>query len=140
MSENNQGNKPNLFCYFGGGVIIFLNYFRHNLFGYRTPRTFSSDFGVIYGWLKHYSRYAGESVKDKVILELGPGSDLGIGLIFLAMGAKKYIALDFTPLLEQTAPIFYSRLLDKIKAEFPNTDISNLQEELSKCLSIRVIA
>lgn len=134
----------NFFYHFVGGIFIFLNYFRHNTFGYRTPRTFSSndidraidyDFKVVHGWLKSLSKYTQGSVRDKVIFELGPGPDLGIGLILLAMGAKKYIAMDVHPLLEQTSPIFYSRLLDTIKIEFPESDINSLQQELSKCLS-----
>lgn len=114
------------------------------MLGYRTPRTFSSkdidrvidyDFKVVHEWLNYLSKYTRESVKNKVIFELGPGPDLGIGLILLAMGAKKYIALDVHPLLEQTPTIFYSKLLDKIKVEFPDADINNLRDELSKCLS-----
>lgn len=144
MSKNNPRTMFNLFYHFVGGIFVFLNYFRHNMLGYRTPRTFSSkdtdrvldyDFGVVSNWLEYYSKYTQESIKDKVIFELGPGPDLGIGLILLAMGAKKYIALDVHPLLEQTKPVFYSKLLDKIKVEFPEVNINSLQEELSKCLA-----
>ena len=116
------------------------------MLGYRTPRTFSSkniervldyDFKVVYEWLKYFSEYTEDSVRHKVILELGPGPDLGIGLILLAMGAKKYIAMDVHPLINQTPTAFYSRLFDKIKIEFPSprVDISELQDELSKCLA-----
>jgi len=134
----------NLFYHFVGGVFIIMNYFRHKIFGYRTPRTFSSndidrvidyDFKVVCEWLKYLSKNTQDSVRGKVIFELGPGPDLGIGLILLAMGAKKYIALDVHPLLEQTPNIFYSKLLDKIKMEFPDADINNLRDELSNCLS-----
>lgn len=144
MSNSNQNSMVNLFYHFAGGVFIFFNYFRHKIFGYRTPRTFSSkdinrvidyDFNVVHEWLKYFYKNTQDSIRDKVIFELGPGPDLGIGLILLAMGAKKYIALDVHPLLSQTSAVFYSRLLNKIKMEFPETDINNLMEELSKCLS-----
>ncbi|MFH1642937.1 MAG: methyltransferase domain-containing protein [Nanoarchaeota archaeon] len=144
MSKNNSKTIFNLFYHSVGGVLIFMNYFRHNLFGYRTPRTFSSedidrvldyDFGVVRGWLKYYVKFFSESVKDKVIFELGPGPDLGIGLILLAMGAKKYIAIDVHSLLNQTPAIFYSKLFKRIEAEFPSVDIKSLQSELTKCLS-----
>ncbi len=134
----------NLFYHFAGAILIFLNYFRNSIFGYDNPRGYSSkdidriidyDFEVLNKWLEILSRYAKEPIRDKAILELGPGPDLGIGLILLAMGAKKYIALDAHPLIKQTRGIFYSMLLEKIKVKFPETDIKSLQEELLKCLS-----
>jgi hypothetical protein len=93
------------------------------MFGYRTPRPFSItqinqaidyDFGVVEKWTRYLHDYLKKTdfLKNKVVLELGPGPDLGIGLIFLAEGVRKYIGLDINRLAYSTPQEFYKRLLN----------------------------
>jgi SAM-dependent methyltransferase len=108
-----------------GGIILTLNKFRHSIQGYTTPRTFSIDdiykavnydYSVIALWNHFLKEYCGAdySVSGKRILELGPGADLGIGLILLAMGAKKYNSLDINNLVDTVPDQFYTSLFDII--------------------------
>lgn len=130
--------------YFYIGVLfIILNYVRHRLFGYKTPRDFSIheieraieyDFNVVQSWLTALLGYSQSDnfLRDKVVLELGPGPDLGIGLILLAMGAKKYIAFDVN-CLAKNAPInFYDKLLDVLSERIPGIKRTYLKEQLEK--------
>lgn len=134
----------NIQYYFIGTVLIILNYIRHSLFGYKTPRTFSIneidrsvdyDFKVVDEWLEYLCSYSRKlsPLENKVIMELGPGPDLGIGLILLALGVKKYIALDVNELAKSVPSAFYDKLFERLKDRFPDCDIGYLKEQLSKC-------
>ena len=136
--------NQNIKYYFIGGILIILIYIRNLLFGYRTPRTFSIekydqavdyDFKVVDNWIAHLNYYSKEfgSLKDKVVLELGVGQDLGTGLILLAMGVKKYIALDVNELNKSTPMKFYEVFFNKLKEKYPDCDINYLKEQLDKC-------
>lgn len=130
--------------YFIGGICVILNYIRHKLFGYRTPRTFSIDqidraidydFKVVENWGSFLNDYAKETglLKGKKVLELGVGPDLGTGFILLAKGVKKYTALDVHE-LAKTAPInFYKKLFNRLKEMHPDCDVEYLKEQLNKC-------
>lgn len=132
------------FHFLGGGILI-LSYIKNILFGYKTPRTFSVyqinrsvdyDFRVAEQWIKYLSAYLKQEdfLKNKVVLELGPGPDLGIGLILLAAGAKKYIALDVNKLATSTPLEIYNKLFERIKKnKYPNCNIDYLEEQLDKC-------
>ena len=132
--------------HFTGLLFIMLNYIRHKLTGYNTPRTFSIeqidqainyDFKVAETWLQYLDHYTDQQdfFKDKVILELGPGADLGISLILLAMGVKKYIEFDVNQLDRSTPAEFYEKLLNILKNKYPNIDIPYLKEQLDGCRS-----
>lgn len=134
----------NIQYYFIGAVLIILNYVRHSLFGYKTPRTFlineidrsiNYDFKVVDEWNEYLCSYSREisPLKNKVILELGPGPDLGIGLILLALGVKKYIALDVNELAKSVPFEFYGKLFERLKDRYPDCDIEYLKEQLGKC-------
>lgn len=137
-------NSKNWLYYFIGSIILPLNYTRHSLFGYRTPRDFSInqisrsldyDFSITESLDSCISGYTQQScfLKDKVVLELGPGPDLGIGLILLADGIKKYIAFDINRLITARPLEFYKGLFRRIKDRYPTCDIDFLKEELKKC-------
>lgn len=109
-----------------GGVILFLNKLRHAVQGYATPRPFAGsdidraiayDVSVVSGWLRHLEAYAPEHARlcGKTILELGPGPDLGTGLILLSQGARSYWALDAHNLLPAVTGAFYERLFQEIE-------------------------
>lgn len=129
-----------------GALLIILNYFRHRLLGYRTPRAFpisrisqavEYDFNVVQVWMNALAGYTQNSnfLKGKVVLELGPGADLGIGLILLAMGVSKYIAFDVNPLARNTPSEFYDQLLSSLPVKFPGVQESYLREQLEKAHS-----
>lgn len=136
----------NLFCWLSGGAILALNKIRHAVQGYTSPRTFhiseieravQYDFSVIALWNFFLNKYCGAdfSVKDKTILELGPGADLGIGLILLSLGANKYNSLDINNLVETVPDEIYEKLFEILRqqniAEYSTDELSK-QLELTK--------
>lgn len=121
--------KVNNFChYYAGIMFLFFAKLKNMIQGYATPRPFlitqfkkavEYDVHVVDNWLKFLRAYAGEkaSLKDKVILELGPGADLGVGLITLLKGAKKYHSLDINNLVKSVPKQFYDELFTYIKKD-----------------------
>jgi SAM-dependent methyltransferase len=117
------------FLYALGLALSFMNKIRHSLAGYKTPRPFSIaeidrsiDYclDVVNNWekvLKYYTKDE-RPFYDKHVLEIGPGADLGTGLILLSLGAKSYCAFDKNELVSRTPKEFYNRLFEKIRC-FP---------------------
>ncbi|MFH1957598.1 MAG: methyltransferase domain-containing protein [bacterium] len=102
------------------------NKYRHFLMGYTSPRTFSSKqversvlhvFDYVEKWRRYLREYSESKLvfENKDILELGPGPDLGTGVILLAFGARSYTAFDKFRLIRQTPLLFYKILLEKLK-------------------------
>jgi SAM-dependent methyltransferase len=100
---------------------------KHVLRGYSSPKPFplaetersiAYDLKVVDEWLLHLARYTGGSltVSGKNVLELGPGSDLGVGLYLLAKGAAAYHACDVHDLTRAAPDSFYSALIERIVA------------------------
>ncbi|MCX6740185.1 MAG: methyltransferase domain-containing protein [Candidatus Parcubacteria bacterium] len=127
----------NSWHYFFGLIFLCLNKIRHALLGYKTPRTFSFadipqavayDKQVVYKWKEYLRDYTNDQFTwaNKNILELGPGADLGNGLILLSEGAAKYNALDVHNLVKNTPPEFYSYLLSHL----PSGDKGILKRQL----------
>ena len=126
-----------------GGIFMLLNKLRHDFQGYVTPRTFSIDdvnkaieydFSVVNSWRYYLNSYVGESVslEERTVMELGPGADLGIGTILVALGVRKYCALDVHNLVENVEDKFYEALLERIeKNKISNISIDVLREQLS---------
>jgi hypothetical protein len=126
-----------------GAVILILNKIRHELQGYRTPRTFSIekyekgtnyDIEVVNGWVNCLQEYCDGNflIGNKCVLELGPGADLGVGLYLLFSGASKYNALDVNNLVGQCPTQFYDFFFKKLILLEPNaeTKIKNLRAQL----------
>ena len=116
-------NKTN---YFIGLVFLVLNKIRNDFQGYSSTRGFSSslfeqavahDLRVVGRWHDYLKKYdaTDEPFKGKKILELGPGSDLGVGLFLLAEDAETYSAMDIHNLIEATPPEIYEHLFDRLK-------------------------
>jgi len=121
-----------------GGALVIMNYFRHLLAGYKTPRTFSIkeiektlnyDLKIVDRWNNYLSNYSGDEriFKDKVILELGVGPDLGTGVILLAKGARKYFALDVNNLAESAPDEFYDNLINRLSRHY---DVKTIKEQI----------
>jgi SAM-dependent methyltransferase len=134
----------NNFKYYSIGLLfLFLNKIRHSIQGYITPRPFSIrefqkairyDFHVVERWMQHLNSYLGGnnfSLKGKRVLELGPGADLGIGLILLMKGVEKYNAMDVNELVKTVPNQFYEELFNIIAAiEDKEVDLNFLRSQL----------
>lgn len=131
----------NTLYYLVGLIFMMLNKVRHEIEGYKTPRPFSVkqyhrcieyDFSVVDTWLNEMKNLASPSfsLEGKNILELGPGAELGVGLILLAKGAGKYNALDVNFLVKKVPAEFYDNLFQEIKKRIPSADIHDLKFQL----------
>jgi SAM-dependent methyltransferase len=130
--------------YFGTGVgFLALAKARNVLKGYTSPKPFevseverciSYDARVVHEWLEELARYTGDRqfLLRKNVLELGPGSDLGVGMMLLARGAKQYNACDVNNLVSRTPRSFYDELLKRLEAEGSAIDTRLLAAELEK--------
>jgi SAM-dependent methyltransferase len=134
----------NRFNYFAGIIIMALNKVRHDILGYTSSRGFKFedidrvvqyDLRVVRRWMDYLESYekGASNFFKKNILELGPGSDLGVGLIALAEGAKSYNALDVHNLIMDTPKAFYDALLEHLQQDpYLKTDVAYLRRELEK--------
>ena len=133
--------------YYLGGLILFLNKIRHGIQGYTQPRPFPNsqirraiayDFEVVRLWTQHLVEYISPAatLEGKTILELGPGADLGTGILTLVCGAKKYNAIDVHNLIEATPQQFYQELLNHIEDNVKDAkvDVDYLRRQLELTL------
>ncbi len=108
-----------------GAAILLLNKFRHDIRGYRTPRAFpvtaidraiEYDEAVVRRWTSALEGYLGgpAPLEGKVVLELGPGADLGVGLILLSRGVARYHAVDIHDLASRAPWDLYETLLGRL--------------------------
>ena len=74
-------------------------------------------------------------LRGKNVLELGPGSDLGIGLLLLAKGAARYNACDVNNLARSAPDAFYQALFRTLKAIDADADIQRLAGSLHSLVS-----
>lgn len=111
----------NAFYWWFGAAVLPLNKLRHAMQGYTTPRTFhvsdyrraaEYDIAVVRSWRHYLDSYLGKpaSLAGRTVLELGPGADLGIGLILTMLGARKYNALDVHDLVATVPMDLYEEL------------------------------
>jgi hypothetical protein len=115
--------------YFAAGIaFLSLAKIKHAINGYNTPKPISMsrmsdcveyDLNVVNDWRHYGMRYVGEkfSFRDKNILELGPGSDIGTGISLLYQGARQYNACDVHALEASVSPAFYDMLLEAIASK-----------------------
>ncbi|MDH5570635.1 MAG: class I SAM-dependent methyltransferase [Gammaproteobacteria bacterium] len=133
----------NMLYWLAGALILPINKIRHVMEGYTTPRTFGMseydravdyDFSVVKSWQLYLDYYLGKttSLEGRSILELGPGADLGIGLILTAKGAKRYNSLDVNNLVKSVPNEFYDTLFDRISTtiDTPSMPIEELKSQL----------
>jgi len=107
----------------GAGLAI-ANHARHRLLGYGRPRAFGPGdlertvehvVGVVDRW-----RRSGLKPRDRRILEVGPGPDLGTGFALIAIGAASYTAVDRYPLVRENTAL-YAALGDRLGADVAAT-------------------
>jgi SAM-dependent methyltransferase len=131
------------FYYAAGLGFLSLAKAKHTLLGYSTPKPFDTsetqrcityDHRVVDEWLQALARYRGGdgSIAGKNVLELGPGSDLGVGLLLLAKGATRYSACDVNNLVARTAPGFYEAFFQRLSDTVDADTIRLLREQLER--------
>jgi SAM-dependent methyltransferase len=118
-----HGARPRNGLYFAAGIVFLaLAKAKHMLKGYSTPKRFALsetdhcidyDVKVASGLLGHLRAYGG-TIANADVLELGPGSDLGVGLYLLSHGAASYTAFDRNELAATVPPEFYARFGDRL--------------------------
>jgi SAM-dependent methyltransferase len=130
--------------YFSAGVgFLALAKARNLLKGYTSPKPFEVsevercivyDARVVHEWLEELTRYTGNPrfLERRNVLELGPGSDLGVGMMLLARGAERYNACDVNNLVSRTPRSFYDALLKRLEADGNAVDIQRLAAEIDK--------
>lgn len=130
-----------IFYYLIGIGFLALAKAKNILLGYTTPKPFSIsepekcveyDMHVVELWLFHLLKFTHSEtfLIGKNVLELGPGSDLGVGIYLLALGAKKYNACDVNDLVKTAPDSFYRLLFERLRTIKSQSDI----KEGSICL------
>ncbi len=139
----------NWFYFLTGAVFLFLARVKHTIYGYSTPKPYSVeqldrciayDIKVVDEWLERLYGYLpaagrGGFLTGKRVLELGPGSDLGVGLYLLSMGIEEYNAVDVNDLVESASDEFYERFIAYLRDNFDGVDPSFLKRELARTRS-----
>jgi SAM-dependent methyltransferase len=132
----------NLFAYAAGVGFLTLAKAKNMLHGYNSPKPFqlsetarcvAYDLKVVDQWLQYlraYSAANGDDLRGKNVLELGPGSDLGVGLYLLAKGAAAYHACDVNDLSRLAPASFYTSLIEHIGAADPSVDTESLKSQI----------
>ncbi len=130
-----------MFYHLFGALILLINKMRYSIFGYSRPRPFSVsdidravnyDLNVFSGWMNQLKKYSDQSeAKNKNILELGPGADLGNAFIAIAQGAASYTAFDANSLAKNCPDILYEKLFTVLTHKF-GVSLNELREELKK--------
>jgi hypothetical protein len=133
----------NLYYYAAGVGFLFLAKIKNVIQGYSSPKPYSIndykkcieyDIEVVDRWLTHLLDYTNKSgsLIDKNVLELGPGSDLGIGLYLLSKGVSQYNAIDVNNLAEKVSTQFYDHFFNHLKELNSSIDIFFLKDQLAK--------
>jgi SAM-dependent methyltransferase len=133
----------NVFAYAAGIGFLTLAKAKHTLKGYSSPKPFQLsetarcveyDLKVVDQWLQYLRAYSAEGadLRGKNVLELGPGSDLGVGLYLLAKGAGVYHACDVNDLSQHAPASFYASLLERISELDARVDTESLKSQIER--------
>ncbi len=133
----------NAFYFLAGLGFLALAKTKHTVKGYSSPKPFDMsqtqrcidyDIKVVDEWLYHLKNYSPDehSIVGKNALELGPGSDLGIGIYLLSLGCNRYNACDVNDLVKITPEIFYQKLFEHLGSRNDPAKIDFLKEQLAK--------
>ncbi|MBK7377401.1 MAG: hypothetical protein IPJ03_00040 [Ignavibacteriales bacterium] len=86
----------------------------------------------------------GVDIRDKEIVEIGPGYSLGVGFCFLLLGAKHYTALDVIPLINEGDEIvIFKHLIKLFKDRTPipeENEFSGIYQNLNHIHSLIIIS
>jgi len=128
--------------YAAGIIFLALAKVKSLIHGYSSPKPFSIaeiqrcidyDIQVVDDWLCKLKTYADgeENLQGKNVLELGPGSDIGIGLYLLAKGCFQYNACDVHNLMKTTPDSFYRQFFGRLSRTEPQKKIDFLRQQLA---------
>ena len=92
------------------------------------------DGHVVDSWLSHLRQYTQDDsfLVGKSILELGPGSDLGIGILLLSQGASRYNACDVNNLVTSVPDKFYESIFDTLNNRNDRVSVDFLKAQLER--------
>jgi SAM-dependent methyltransferase len=122
-------------------MFLFLAKTKTKLLGYRSPKPFSVsdkkkcfdyDISVVNEWIVFLQRYGikSEYIVGKNVLELGPGSDLGVGIYLLHNGVSKYNAIDSNWLIKKVPDSFYEFFLSSLLVQDSSADVAFLRNQI----------
>ena len=130
------------FFFTAGIFFLALSKVRNLIIGYSSPKPFGNsevdrcinyDIQVVINWLQHLEKYTKHScfLENKNVLELGPGSDLGVGVYLLSKGCAQYNACDVNDLMKNTPENFYNVFLEKLRDDTCIEKIKFLKQEIN---------
>ena len=134
----------NTFFYITGIGFLVLAKVKNILTGYSSPKPFNTsetercieyDINVAENWLTHLQEFlhcTNNSLAGKNILELGPGSDLGIGIYLLSKGCSQYNACDVYDCMKSATDSFYEQFFKKLENLKSRETTDSLKELLKE--------
>lgn len=136
----------NIFFYVLGLAFLLLAKIKYYLFGYPTSnlsktaeyeKCYEYDLRIVDQWLSHLKNYTENNfdIQNKNVLELGPGSDLGVGLYLLYKGVCRYNSVDIYNLVKNVPRDFYEMFLKRLQKTKGIRPIDYLEKELEKARS-----
>ena len=135
MSLRNTG------YYLAGIGFLALAKAKNILQGYSSPKPFDIsdtercikyDIDVVEHWLHHLEKYTQSAnfLHGKNVLELGPGSDFGVGIYLISKGCSRYNACDANDLMKSTPASFYNKFFEALKLLNNQVDIDSLRSDV----------
>jgi hypothetical protein len=130
----------NAFYFLAGIIFLILAKIKSGVAQY-SPKTFAMDdvqkcvdydINIVDDWMQQLKNYAPDyNIENKHALELGPGSDLGVGLYLLSKSVKKYTAVDVYDLVANVSTQFYDALFEQLENKY-QANVTTLIGELDK--------
>lgn len=129
--------------YMAGIGFMALAKAKNILKGYSSPKPFDIsqsekcieyDIHIVEHWLSNLQKYTHSAnfLVGKNVLELGPGSDLGIGIYLLSKGCSQYNACDVNDLMKFTPDSFYEQFFGKLESINGQANVDFLKRQLKK--------
>lgn len=126
-----------------GLAFLLLAKIKYYLFGYTTSKPsniteyekcYEYDIRIVDQWLSHLNNYTDNNydLRNMNVLELGPGSDLGVGLYLLYKGVLRYNSCDIYNNVKNVPGAFYEMFFKRLRKTNGMRPIDYLEKELEK--------
>ena len=133
----------NIFFYILGLIFLLFVKIKYRFAGFPTSnlsnvtnyaKFFEYDIRVVDQWISHLNNYTGNNYNlfNKNVLELGPGSDLGVGFYLLYKGILKYNSCDIYNLVKNVPVDFYKMFFNRLQKSNGIQSVSYLEKQLEK--------
>jgi SAM-dependent methyltransferase len=133
----------NIFFYILGLIFLLFVKIKYRFAGFPTSnlsnvtnyaKFFEYDIRVVDQWISHLNNYTGNNYNlfKKNVLELGPGSDLGVGFYLLYKGILKYNSCDIYNLVKNVPVDFYKMFFNRLQNSNGIQSVSYLEKQLEK--------